>query len=352
MTKMTVNVSDTSESNIYIENGLLSKAGKIIKDKFNCKKVALVSDTNVYPLYGDNIKNQLENEGYEVFTYIFQAGEASKNTAQLIKIVEFMAESGLTRDDIAVALGGGVCGDMVGFAAAVFLRGIEFVQIPTSLLAQVDSSVGGKTAVDLPQGKNLCGAFHQPSIVIIDPAVLSTLSDHFFSDGMGEVIKYGCIKSASLFELLENGNARDNLTQIITECVGIKRQVVENDEKEHGERALLNFGHTCGHAIEKLYNFETVSHGEAVGIGMVMITRASERLGITQSGTTDRIIKVLEKNNLKTYDTHTDEEIIGAMSGDKKRTGTGIKFVMIDKIGSSFINPIKYEDINKTFGIK
>lgn len=352
MTKLCVDVSDKSLSEIYIENGLLSKVGELTKTVLKGKKIALISDTNVYPLYGENIKNQLKNEGYKVFTYIFKAGEASKNTRELIKIVEFMAENELTREDGAVALGGGVCGDMVGFAASVFLRGIKFVQIPTSLLAQVDSSVGGKTAVDLPQGKNLCGAFHQPSLVIIDPDVLKTLSHHFFSDGMGEVIKYGCIKSASLFEKLESGDVKDNLTEIITECVSIKRQVVENDEKEHGERALLNFGHTCGHAIEKLWNFETVSHGEAVAIGMVMITRAGENLGITEKGTTDRLIKVLEKNDLKISDTHTDKEIISAMNGDKKRTGTGIKFVMINKIGSSFINPIKYEDINKTFGIE
>lgn len=352
MTKLCVNVSDKSLSEIYIENGLLSKVGELTKTVLKGKKIALISDTNVYPLYGENIKTQLENEGYKVFTYIFKAGEASKNTSELIKIVEFMAENELTREDGAVALGGGVCGDMVGFAASVFLRGIKFVQIPTSLLAQVDSSVGGKTAVDLPQGKNLCGAFHQPSLVIIDPDVLKTLSHHFFSDGMGEVIKYGCIKSTSLFEKLESGDVKDNLTEIITECVSIKRQVVENDEKEHGERALLNFGHTCGHAIEKLWNFETVSHGEAVAIGMVMITRAGENLGITEKGTTDRLIKVLEKNDLKISDTHTDKEIISAMNGDKKRTGTGIKFVMINKIGSSFINPIKYEDINKTFGIE
>lgn len=352
MTKLCVDVSDKSLSEIYIENGLLSKVGELTKTVLKGKKIALISDTNVYPLYGENIKNQLENEGYKVFTYIFKAGEASKNTRELIKIVEFMAENELTREDGAVALGGGVCGDMVGFAASVFLRGIKFVQIPTSLLAQVDSSVGGKTAVDLPQGKNLCGAFHQPSLVIIDPDVLKTLSHHFFSDGMGEVIKYGCIKSASLFEKLESGDVKDNLTDIITECVSIKRQVVENDEKEHGERALLNFGHTCGHAIEKLWNFETVSHGEAVAIGMVMITRAGENLGITEKGTTDRLIKVIEKNDLKISDTHTDKEIISAMNGDKKRTGKGIKFVMINKIGSSFINPIKYEDINKTFGIE
>ncbi len=352
MTKLCVDVSDKSLSEIYIENGLLSKVGELTKTVLKGKKIALISDTNVYPLYGENIKTQLENEGYKVFTYIFKAGEASKNTRELIKIVEFMAENELTREDGAVALGGGVCGDMVGFASSVFLRGIKFVQIPTSLLAQVDSSVGGKTAVDLPQGKNLCGAFHQPSLVIIDPDVLKTLSHHFFSDGMGEVIKYGCIKSASLFEKLESGDVKDNLTDIITECVSIKRQVVENDEKEHGERALLNFGHTCGHAIEKLWNFETVSHGEAVAIGMVMITRAGENLGITEKGTTDRLIKVIEKNDLKISDTHTDKEIISAMNGDKKRTGTGIKFVMINKIGSSFINPIKYEDINKTFGIE
>lgn len=352
MTKLCVNVSDSSLSEIYIENGILSRAGELTKTVLKGKKIALISDTNVYLLYGESVKNQLKNEGYQVFTYVFNAGESSKNTTELIKIVEFMAENELTREDGAVALGGGVCGDMVGFAASVFLRGIKFVQIPTSLLAQVDSSVGGKTAVDLPQGKNLCGAFHQPSLVIIDPDVLKTLSDHFFSDGMGEVIKYGCIKSASLFEKLEKGDVKDNLTEIITECVSIKRQVVENDEKEHGERALLNFGHTCGHAIEKLWNFETVSHGEAVGIGMVMITKVGERLGITEKGTTDRLIKVLEKNNLKISDTHTDKEIISAMNGDKKRTGSGIKFVMIDKIGSSFINPIKYEDINKTFGIE
>lgn len=352
MKKLSVNVSETRESEILIEKGLLAQVGELTKNVLTGKKIALVSDSNVYPLYGENVKNQLESAGYEVFTYIFAAGEKSKNPAELVKIVEFMAENGLTRDDGAVALGGGVCGDMLGFAAAVYLRGIKFVQIPTTLLAQVDSSVGGKTAVDLPQGKNLFGAFHQPSLVIIDPNVLDTLSNHYFSDGMGEVIKYGCIKSSSLFERLEKENAKDFIDELIYECVSIKRQVVQNDEKEHGERALLNFGHTCGHAIEKLWSFETVSHGEAVGIGMVMITKASEALGITEKGTAQRIEKLLLKYNLKTKDVHTDEQIIGAMSADKKRTGSGIKFVMLKSIGDSFINPVKYEDINATFGLK
>ena len=349
MKKLTVNVNDKYD--ILIEKGLLSKSGSLIKSVMPCKKLALISDTNVYPLYGDTVKKQLEDEGYEVFTFVFKAGETSKKTSTVVEMVEFMAENQLTRGDGVVALGGGVCGDMAGFAAAIYLRGIQFVQIPTTLLSQVDSSVGGKTAVDLPQGKNLCGAFHQPSLVIIDPNVLETLTDHFFADGMGEVIKSGCIKSAHLFERLEKENPKDFIEDMIFECLDIKRQVVENDEKEHGERALLNFGHTCGHAIEKLWNFETISHGEAVGIGMVMISQVSEKLKITEEGTTDRIINVLNKNNMKIKDTHTTAEIVAAMSADKKRTSDGIKFVVLKSIGDSFIYPVKNEDITKIFGV-
>ncbi len=349
MKKLTVNVNDKYD--ILIEKGLLAKSGTLVKTVLKCKKLTLISDTNVYPIYGDTVKQLLEAEGYEVFTFIFKAGEASKKTSTVVEMVEFMAENQLTRGDGVVALGGGVCGDMAGFAAAIYLRGIKFVQIPTTLLSQVDSSVGGKTAVDLPQGKNLCGAFHQPSLVIIDPNVLETLTDHFFADGMGEVIKAGCIKSANLFERLENENPKDFIEDMIYECLDIKRQVVENDEKEHGERALLNFGHTCGHAIEKLWNFETISHGEAVGIGMVMISQVSEKLGITQNGTADRIINVLNKNNMKIKDTHTTAQIVAAMSADKKRTADGIKFAVLKSIGNSFIYPVKNEDITKIFGV-
>lgn len=349
MKKLTVNVNGGYD--ILIEKGLLKKTGVLVKTVLNCKKTVLISETNVYPIYGDEVKSSLEAQGYEVFTYVFKAGESSKNTANVIDMVEFMAEKGLNREDGVVALGGGVCGDMAGFAAAIYLRGIKFVQIPTTLLSQVDSSVGGKTAVDLPQGKNLCGAFHQPSLVIIDPLVLDTLSPHFFSDGMGEVIKYGCIKSSSLFERLKKENSVDFIEDIIYECLDIKRVIVENDEKEHGERALLNFGHTCGHAIEKLWSFENVSHGEAVGIGMVMIAEAGEKNGITEKGTKDRIIKVLEKNNLKISDTHSVQEIVGAMSVDKKRTGNGIKLVMVKKIGESFVMPVTNEELKSIFGV-
>ncbi len=338
--------------NIFIEKGIISTCGKYIKEVSNAAKVCLVSDTNVYKIYGNTVEKQLKYEGYEVLTYVFEAGEESKTTATVISIVEFMAKNGLTRSDLVVALGGGVCGDMAGFAAAIYLRGIDFVQIPTSLLAQVDSSVGGKTAVDLPQGKNLCGAFHQPILVLIDPDTLDTLTPHFFSDGMAEVIKTGCIKSESLFEKTEKQNAKDIIDDIIFECVSIKAGVVERDEKEHGERALLNFGHTSGHAIEKLHNFTTISHGEAVGIGMVMITKAGEANSITESGTCERIANVLKKYNLMTEDSNALQDIIACMNADKKRTADSINFVLLNKIGESFTQKIKNEDIPKFFGLK
>ncbi len=349
MKKLTVHVGDTYE--IFIEKGLLKDCGKYVKVVSKAKKIAIITETNVAPLYLDTVKNCIENEGFEVVNYIFPAGESSKTTETIVNIVEFLAENGLTREDMVVALGGGVCGDMAGFAAAIYLRGIKFVQIPTTLLSQVDSSVGGKTGVDLPQGKNLCGAFHQPALVLIDPDVLETLSPHFFSDGMGEVIKYGCIKSKVLFERIETENVKDFIEDLIYDCVNIKRGVVERDEKEAGERALLNFGHTAGHAIEKLHNFTDISHGEAVGVGMVMISEAGERIGLTERGTADRIRKVLEKYNMKTEVENSVTDIIGAMYHDKKRTGSGIKFIMLHSLGDSFINPVENDKVKELFGV-
>ena len=349
MKKLTVHVGDTYE--IFIEKGLLKDCGKYVRVVSKAKKIAIITETNVAPLYLDTVKNCIENEGFEVVNYIFPAGESSKTTETIVNIVEFLAENGLTREDMVVALGGGVCGDMAGFAAAIYLRGIKFVQIPTTLLSQVDSSVGGKTGVDLPQGKNLCGAFHQPALVLIDPDVLETLSPHFFSDGMGEVIKYGCIKSKVLFERIETENVKDFIEDLIYDCVNIKRGVVERDEKEAGERALLNFGHTAGHAIEKLHNFTDISHGEAVGVGMVMISEAGERVGLTEQGTADRIRKVLEKYNMKTEVENSVTDIIGAMYHDKKRTGSGIKFIMLHSLGDSFINPVENDKVKELFGV-
>ena len=214
----------------------------------------------------------------------------------------------------------------------------------------MDSSVGGKTGVDLPMGKNLCGAFHQPILVLIDPQVLRTLPDVFFSDGMGEVIKYGCIRSAALFALLEQASAKDRIHEIIYACVDMKRVVVEHDEKEAGERALLNFGHTAGHAIEKLWNYQTVTHGAAVGIGMVLAARAGEGAGLTEPGTADRIAALLQKYNLPVADTHSMDEIVDAMQADKKRTADGMKLVLLRKIGDSFIDPVDLPTLRTMFG--
>ncbi len=349
MKKITVSLPQGTEYDILIEKGILNSCGKYIKDAVDSQRAAVITDSNVAELYLKKTISSLNEAGFETVSYVFKAGEASKNTVNLIKIVEFLAANELTRKDVVVALGGGVTGDMASFAAAIYLRGIRCVEIPTTLLSQVDSSVGGKTAVNLPQGKNLCGAFHQPSLVLVDIETLKTLPQHYFRDGMGEVIKYGCIKSRQLFEKIEENNIRDIIEDVIYECIDIKRKVVERDEKESGERRLLNFGHTAGHSIEKLNNFSGISHGEAVGIGMLLITRASEKNGLTEEGTAVRIEKVLKKYGLKTSDSHPIEEIIKNMNNDKKRISDSISFILIKSIGDSYIKNIKLSDIPDFF---
>ena len=256
-----------------------------------------------------------------------------------------LADFRVTRKDVIVALGGGVCGDMAGFAAATYLRGIDFIQVPTSLLAQVDSSVGGKTGVDLAQGKNLVGAFHQPIGVLIDPDTLNTLPDRFIADGMAEVIKYGCIKDAAFFENLESVDALSHIEDVIETCVSIKRDVVSRDEREAGERMLLNFGHTLGHAIEKIYNFTGITHGMAVAVGMVLISRAGEKQGITPSGTADRIAALCEKYELPTSDSASFADMAEAAMGDKKTAGSSINLVLLKGIGESVIYPLPLDGL-------
>ncbi len=249
---------------IKIERGLLRRAGDEIRripELRGARKAAVVTDSNL-ATQAQAVKASLKAAGYDVTLHVFPAGEESKNLSSIAAMLEAFAQFGLTRTDFAVAFGGGVTGDMAGFAAASYLRGIPFVQIPTSLLAQVDSSVGGKTGVDLPQGKNLVGAFWQPRLVLIDPDTLNTLPPRYFADGMGEVVKYGCIRSRALFDSLRDGQAWERLEDIIYQCVDIKRQVVENDERDKGERMILNFGHTLGHSLEKAYHFQGPSTGK------------------------------------------------------------------------------------------
>lgn len=341
----TISVATGRPYNILIERGLIKGCGEEIKRVSKAKRVMVISDTNVFPIYGEAVVNSLKDNGFEVYTSVFEAGEQSKRLETICTFYNALANNGFTRSDLIVALGGGVTGDMSGFTASTYLRGIDFVQIPTSLLSQVDSSVGGKTGVDIPQGKNLVGAFWQPNVVLIDPDTLDTLTDHFFSDGMAEVIKYGCIKNAELFNTLNEKNAKEIIDDIIYECVKIKRDVVEIDERDHGERALLNFGHTLGHAIEKEYNFEGVSHGQAVAVGMVMMTKASEIAGITQAGTADKITELCKKYNLPVSDKAPVESIVKSSFSDKKSSASDISLIVLNKIGDSKIYPVAKSDM-------
>ena len=336
---------------ILIGHDILDKAGEFVRPLTKAVRAVIVSDTNVSGIYSQRVRNSLEENGFETSVFVFEAGESSKRLSTIEKMYTHFFENNITRTDIVIALGGGVTGDMAGFAAATYLRGIDFVQIPTSLLAQVDSSVGGKTAVDLPTGKNLVGAFWQPILVLIDPETLNTLPEKFFKDGLGEVIKYGCIRSESLFERLENENAKDFIDDIIYECVSIKRDVVENDERDTGERAILNFGHTLGHALEKLNDYSNLTHGEAVSAGSAIITNISEKNGLTENGTAKRLENLLKKYDLPINSDFSLSEIINATRGDKKSTGNSIKFVFLEKIGKCFVKKIDISDFGKFFGV-
>ena len=333
----TVRVDTNTPYDILIERGLLDRSGELVRSVSAAKKDCVITDSNVGAIYAERVLTSLKEADFETELFTFPAGESSKRLDTVAAMLSYMADFHMSRGDIVVALGGGVTGDMAGFAAATYMRGIKFVQIPTSLLAQVDSSVGGKTAVDIPQGKNLVGAFHQPCLVIIDPDTLSTLPERFVHDGMAEVIKYGCIKDERLFETLENENALDIIEDIIEICVSIKRDVVNRDEKESGERMLLNFGHTLGHSLEKLYNFEGLSHGEAVAIGMVKIAASGENAGLTEAGTADRIERLCKKNMLPTSDEASAATLAELCQSDKKAGGGSVNLVLLDKIGSSFI---------------
>ncbi len=341
----TVHVSTGKPYDIFIERGIIDRCGEFVKELSNAEKVVVVTDSNVAQLYQWRVLNSLSKQNLDVKSFIFPAGEESKHLRTIQNIYKVLADFRVTRKDVIVALGGGVCGDMAGFAAATYLRGIDFIQVPTSLLAQVDSSVGGKTGVDLAQGKNLVGAFHQPIGVLIDPDTLNTLPDRFIADGMAEVIKYGCIKDAAFFENLESVDALSHIEDVIETCVSIKRDVVSRDEREAGERMLLNFGHTLGHAIEKIYNFTGITHGMAVAVGMVLISRAGEKQGITPSGTADRIAALCEKYELPTSDSASFADMAEAAMGDKKTAGSSINLVLLKGIGESVIYPLPLDGL-------
>lgn len=347
MQRRIIHVSTGRSYDIHVGEGLIDEAGAVIGAAVRARRAAVVTDSTVSELYAERLLRSLKGAGFDVELHAFPAGEPSKNHGTLLAIYEFLAERRFTRSDLIVALGGGVVGDVAGFAAATYMRGIDFVQVPTTLLAQVDSSIGGKTAVDLPQGKNLVGAFWQPRLVVCDPATLGTLAPRVFSDGMAEAIKHTCIRDASLFEALEGGAGVD--VEFICRNIDIKRRVVERDERESGERMTLNFGHTLGHAIEKYYNFTDYTHGEAVAAGMVMITRVSERRGLTEKGTAERLSRLLQKYNLPSGCPAPLGELLRAAKSDKKRADGGITLVMLKSIGDAFLYRLDDADFEKFF---
>ncbi len=347
----TIKVNASKKYDILIGQGILGQCGKLIASAMRSRKCAVVTDDNVDRYYGEATVKSLENEGFSVVKFVFPHGEASKSHATLLGLYDFLADNGFTRSDFLIALGGGVVGDLTGFAAATYMRGIEFVQIPTTVLSQVDSSVGGKTAVDIAGGKNLVGAFHQPSLVICDTDTLNTLTPEFFADGMGEVVKYGMIKSKELFNILADSDIRSNMTDIIKRCVSIKADVVANDEFDHGERALLNFGHTLGHAIEKYYDFSGISHGCGVAIGMSIFTHIAEAKGLCASGAADKLDALLKKCALP-CSTDIDMNILYKNSlGDKKRNTNGIDIIICSDIGESAVVRMSLDEYAAFLGI-
>ncbi|MCR5484867.1 MAG: 3-dehydroquinate synthase [Clostridiales bacterium] len=343
MEKVTVKTKEKCYD-VLIGSGLLDGAGKLIMSALGrtCRAM-IVSDDAVYPLYGKRLEASLIKEGFSVSSFVFKNGEESKNLSVYGELLESCAEAGITRSDILIALGGGVTGDMTGFAAATYLRCVKFVQIPTTLLADVDSSVGGKTGVNLDAGKNLVGAFYQPEVVICDVDTLKTLTDLIMSDGISEMIKYGMICDEELFEMMESGEFFEKTEECIARCVKIKSDIVSRDEFDNGERQLLNFGHTIGHAIEKASSLK-MTHGHAVAAGMAVISRAAENAGISEK-CYDRLCAVLEKYSLPRECAFSDEELSGYMRSDKKRKGDSITFVVPEKIGKCVLKTVSAEKI-------
>ena len=341
-----VNASRSYE--IKIGRGLLSCVGEELSHIGKSGTAVVVSDDRVFQLYGETVIKSLEKQGFCTLHFTFPEGEASKTPETLVRLWRFLAGNGVTRSDTLVALGGGVTGDITGFAAATYLRGIAVVQLPTSLLAMVDSSVGGKTAVDLPEGKNLVGAFYQPSLVLCDPDALKTLPDAVFSDGMAEVIKYGLLGNKPLFERLFTMDRERDIAEIIRISVEDKRNIVERDERDTGTRQLLNLGHTLGHAVERVSGY-TVTHGAAVSVGMVAVTRAAVKRGYCSPEVLSSLIELLSLYGLPTQIGYSPSALAEAATRDKKRTGGVITLVLPYGIGDARLCRLQLSELLALF---
>ena len=345
----TVAVTASKSYEVLIGSGLLAAAGeRICAAAPGAEKAAIISDDHVAPLYLVALEESLQRQGLACTSFVFPHGEASKNGGTYLQILNFLAASGLSRSDLVIALGGGVTGDMAGFCAATYLRGLRYIQIPTSLLAMVDSSVGGKTAIDLDAGKNLAGAFCQPELVLCDMDCLNTLSPEFFTDGCAEVLKYGILADRELFDhLLLRGQDFDR-EYVIGRCVACKRDYVCADEFDRGQRQLLNLGHTLGHAIEKCSNYG-VSHGRAVAMGMGMMARVCAKRGLCSEECAGEMIEALKALQLPHRTEIPLEELLAPMLSDKKRSGRSVSLIVPRAVGRCEILPVETDKLYDFF---
>ncbi len=327
-------VSASRTYDVLIGQGILNDAGALMRERISSGTAVLVTDDNVNALYGDKVENSLKNAGITVHRFVFPSGEQSKCLEVYGRLLNFMADAGLTRSDALVALGGGVAGDLGGFAAATYMRGIKLIQIPTTLIAMTDSSVGGKTAIDLPGGKNLCGSFYQPHLVICDTTAANTLPPDVFRDGCGEVIKYGLLKSPKLLRHLEENGLGFDRDYVIYKCVEMKRDIVCKDELDTGLRQLLNLGHTIGHAFEKLSGF-TLSHGSAVAKGIAVMAESCKNAGICSKECCDRTVALIEKFGFDLRGGYDFDSVMSCVLSDKKRSGGNLTWVVLEDYGKS-----------------
>ena len=329
---------------VMIGAGLLREAGERISGVRKASAAVIVSDDHVFPLYGVSLAESLRASGLRVEAFVFPHGEQHKTVAVWKDLLEFLCSARITRSDLIVALGGGVVGDLAGFAASAYQRGIGYVQIPTSLLAMVDSSVGGKTAVDLDGGKNMVGSFYQPLLVLCDPDTLATLPEEEYRCGCAEIIKYGMIGDADFFASLARTPVREQYETVIAACVEMKRRYVMEDEFDTGLRMMLNFGHTFGHAAEICSGF-SILHGQGVAVGMAVIARAACRRGILSAADRDALLELIRSYGLPTEARWPAEEMAAAARSDKKSTGDAVRLILPEKIGRCRIERVPSQDL-------
>lgn len=340
----TVLVQASRDYEIQIGPGLLAEAGDRISAITAAKTAVIVSGEQVFPLYGAALRDSMERAGFRVLCFVHPSGEQHKNLETYGKLLSFLSENRVTRSDALLALGGGVTGDLTGFAAATYQRGVDFIQIPTTLLAMVDSSVGGKTAVDLPTGKNQVGCFYQPKLVLCDTNVLETLPEEEYRCGCAEVIKYGVLGNAAFFEELRERPVSEQLEHVICTCVEMKRDIVRQDEFDRGQRQLLNLGHSFGHAVEACSGY-AVLHGQAVAVGMAMITRAAVKKGVCGEETLQAVLDILRRYGLPTETGFSLDALASAMLSDKKRSGDAMNLVLPEAIGRCRIEKVPVDSL-------